>query len=158
VQTRLEFEPRSFQQAAGLGCFYDDECFYLAQVTWDERAGKCLKLLGSERGKLSDWTQEPVRLGKKATSLRAELAGERFQLSYSEDGTLFTPLGPELDLTLLSDEATSLGLGFTGTLATLFAYDLSGRRAAADFDYLDYEELPENAAGGAAAARRGLAS
>jgi xylan 1,4-beta-xylosidase len=154
VQTLVEFEPRSFQQAAGLGCFYDDECFYLAQVTWDERAGKCLKLLGSERGKLIDLTPEPVLLGKKATSLRAELSGERFQFSYSEvavgaraasemEEERFLSLGPELDLTLLSDEATSLGLGFTGAFATLFAYDLSGARAEADFDYLDYEELPE---------------
>jgi xylan 1,4-beta-xylosidase len=140
VQTLLEFQPQSFQQAAGLGCFYDDECFFLAQVTWDERAGKCLRVLGSERGKLVDWTPEPVLLGKRATCLRADLSGEQLRFAFSEDGVRFTPVGPELDLTTLSDEATSLGLGFTGAFAVLFAYDLGGTHAEADFDYLDYEE------------------
>ena len=39
------------------------------------------------------------------------------------------------------DEATSLGLGFTGAFAALFAYDLSGMRLRADFDHFDYEGL-----------------
>ena len=140
VQTQVEFDPQSFQQAAGLSCLYDDQCFFFAQVTWDERAGKCLKLLGSERGKLVDLTPEPLLLSRRATNLRAEMAGEILQFSFSEDGSRFTPLGPELDATLLSDEATTLGLGFTGAFVGLCVYDLSGNRREADFDYLDYEE------------------
>ena len=140
VQTLVEFHPQTFQQAAGLSCLYDDQCFFQAQVTWDERAGKCLKLLGSERGKLADLTPEPILLSRQATCLRVELSGEVLRFSFSEDGTRFLPLGPELDATSLSDEATTLGLGFTGAFAALFAYDLSGSRAHADFDYFDYEE------------------
>lgn len=140
VETVLEFQPQTFQQAAGLGCWYDDECFFAAQITWDERAGKCLKLLGSERGKLKDLTPEPVLLARRATWLRARLANERLQFSFSEDGTTFTPVGPELDATLLSDEATTLGLGFTGAFAAVFAYDLGGTRREADFDYFEYSE------------------
>jgi xylan 1,4-beta-xylosidase len=140
VQTQCELEPCSFQQAAGLAMMYDDQCFFQAQVTWDERVGKCLKLLESRRGKLIDLTPEPAALSGRATTLRAELAGPHLQLSFSEDGERFMALGPQLDATQLSDEATSLGLGFTGALAALFAYDLSGARMAADFDYFDYEE------------------
>lgn len=141
VQTQVEFHPQSFQQAAGLSLVYDDQCFFLLQVTWDERAGKCLKLLSSERGKLVDLTPEPSLLSRQATTLRAELRVERLVFSFSEDGVQFTPIGPELDATALSDEATTLGLGFTGAFAALLAFDLGGTRRVADFDYFDYEEL-----------------
>jgi xylan 1,4-beta-xylosidase len=141
VQTLLEFDPQTFQQAAGLTCLYDDQGFFQAQISWDEQAGRCLKLLASEHGKLRDLTPEPILLGPRATCLRAELSGESLQFSYSEDGMRFFPLGPALDATVLSDEATSLGLGFTGAFAALFAYDLSGGRTHADFDYFDYEDL-----------------
>ena len=49
-------------------------------------------------------------------------------------------LGPELDATKLSDEYTTLGLGFTGAYAALCAHDVSGRGRSADFDYFEYSE------------------
>ena len=119
---------------------YDDQCFFQAQITWDERIGKCLKLLESAQGKLIDLTPEPLALSRRATCLRAELSGRVLRFCFSEDGERFAAFGPELDATKLSDEATSLGLGFTGAFAALFAYDLSGARTAADFDYFAYEE------------------
>ncbi len=139
IETCLEFEPESFQQLAGLMCSYDDQNFFYAHVGFDETVGRCLSLLGSDRGKL-ELLVPPIACAAKRVYLRADLDYEKLTFSTSLDGTTFTPLGPVLDATKLSDEYTSLGLGFTGTFAALAAHDLSGRKTPADFDYFEYCE------------------
>ncbi|KYF48985.1 beta-xylosidase [Sorangium cellulosum] len=142
VETCLEFEPTSFQQMAGLMALYDDENFFYALLSHDERLGRSVALLGSELGKLT-WLARPVAVSAKRLHLRFELSGKDLRFSWSEDGQRFDALGPALDGSLLSDERASLGIGFTGAFAALCAHDLTGASLPADFDYLDYEELPQ---------------
>ncbi|AUX21502.1 beta-xylosidase [Sorangium cellulosum] len=142
VETCLEFEPTSFQQMAGLMCLYDDENFFYALLSHDERAGRSLALLGSERGKLTWLTDAPLPVAAPRVHLRFELSGKDLRFSCSEDGERFDALGPVLDASILSDERTSVGIGFTGTFAALCAHDLTGAFLHADFDHLDYQELP----------------
>ncbi|XXY47589.1 glycoside hydrolase family 43 protein [Sorangium sp. So ce269] len=142
VETCLEFEPTSFQQMAGLMCMYSDENFFYALLSHDERVGRSLALLGSEHGKLT-WLARPLAFTSPRLHLRFELSGKDLQFSYSRDGERFDPLGTVLDASILSDEGPSLGLGFTGAFAALCAHDLTGKSLHADFDYLDYAELPQ---------------
>lgn len=142
VETCLEFEPASFQQMAGLMCFYDEENFFYALLSHDEQVGRSLALLGSKHGKLAWLTDGPVPIAAPRLHLRFELSGRDLRFSYATDGARFHALGPALDAALLSDEGTTLGLGFTGTFAALCAHDLTGAFLPADFDYLEYVELP----------------
>ncbi len=139
-ETCLEFSPESYQQLAGLMCLYDDQHFFYAHLTRDEVEGRSLALLGADHGKLQELVAPfPCRAAR--VRLRAEFAFEKLRFSYAEDGSEFRALGPELDATKLSDEYTTLGLGFTGAYAALAEHDLSGRGLAADFDYFEYAEI-----------------
>jgi len=139
IETCLEFEPHSFQELAGLMCWYDDETFFYAYLGFDETEGRSLALLGSDRGKLAQLAP-PFACEARRVYLRAELDYERLQFSTSIDGEHFEPLGPVLDATKLSDEYPTLGLGFTGAFAALAAHSSSDRKTPADFDYFEYRE------------------
>jgi xylan 1,4-beta-xylosidase len=139
LETRLEVSPQSFQQLAGLVCLYDDQNFYFAYVSHDPKLGRCLGLLKSTHGKLSQAAPAQA-LREGSIRLAAELEGEELQFRYSRDGETFEPLGEAQDATLLSDEHTTLGLGFTGAFAGVCCIDLRGARMPADFDYFEYQE------------------
>lgn len=137
-ETMLEFEPESFQELAGLICFYDDENFFYLCVTHDETVGKCLQLYSADKGKLQGHLEPPVPLPFGVIALRAEYQSDTAAFSWSSDaGTTFERVGPTFDATKLSDEYNTRGLGFTGTLVGLCAHDMSGRKKAADFHYFD---------------------
>jgi xylan 1,4-beta-xylosidase len=139
VETSVEVSPISFQQMAGLVCFYDDQNFYYAFVSHDAKLGRCLGLLRSLNGSLQQ-AAPVVALAPGKVLLAAELRGSELRFSYASDGTKLQPLGSVEDATTLSDEHTTMGIGFTGTFVGVCAQDLTGRRLAADFDYFDYSE------------------
>jgi xylan 1,4-beta-xylosidase len=140
IETMLEFSPENFQQSAGLVCLYDDQNFYYACLTWDDDIGRCLVLLRSRNDTL-ELASALVPVSTSRVWLRAEFAGTELRFAHALDGANFQPLGSSQDATTLSDEHTTLGLGFTGAFAGMCAQDLSGKQRAADFDYFSYEEL-----------------
>lgn len=139
VETSVEFSPASFQQMAGLVFFYDDQNFYYAFVSHDATLGRCLGLLKSLNGSLQQ-AAPVVALAPGKVVLAAELRGAELRFSYASDGDGLRPLGNVEDATTLSDEHTTMGIGFTGTFVGVCAQDLTGRQLAADFDYFDYVE------------------
>jgi xylan 1,4-beta-xylosidase len=139
AETSLEFSPTSFQQMAGLICCYDDQNFYYAFVSHDAKLGRCLGLLRSLNGSLQQ-AAPVVALAPGRVVLAAELRGSELRFSYATDGAPLQPLGGVEDATTLSDEHTTMGIGFTGAFVGMCAQDLTGRRLAADFDYFDYAE------------------
>jgi xylan 1,4-beta-xylosidase len=140
VETSVEFSPRSFQQMSGLVWFYDDQNFYYAYVSHDERLGRCLGLLRSLNGLLQE-AATPLALGPERVVLAAELAESELRFAFSVDGVTFRELGDKQDGSTLSDEHTTLGMGFTGAFVGVCAQDLSGGGLHADFDYFEYTEV-----------------
>jgi xylan 1,4-beta-xylosidase len=131
---------------AGLCFFYDDENHHYLYVTHDEATGRCLRVLTSDHGRCSEPLARPIPLGEgDRVWLTGELEAGALRFSYSTDGTHWHPIGLDFDATILSDEAASKGLGFTGAFVCLCAQDLEMRRAAADFDYLEYLEFDDRA-------------
>ena len=64
------------------------------------------------------------------------------QFRWSEDGVNWTPVGPVLDASILSDEAGPGAHGsFTGGFVGMAAHDLTGRALPADFDFFSYREI-----------------
>jgi len=136
VTARLEFQPESFQQMAGLICRYNEENYVYLRLSHDEKLGVNLAILSADRGKGS--TTEPVAVPPNAAChLRATFDYRDLRFAWSLDGKDWTPIGPTFDAGKLSDDYCH---GFTGTFVGLAVQDLSGRGKHADFDFFEYHE------------------
>ena len=144
AETELEFEPSTFQQAAGLAAYYNRHKFHCLAVTWHETLGRALTILSSEgdhpHGRLAFPLASPIPLGSdQAVRLAVSVDHAKLQFAYALTGA-WRDVGPVLDASLLSDEA---GAGehrsFTGAFVGMFAFDTSGGALAADFRYFEYE-------------------
>jgi xylan 1,4-beta-xylosidase len=84
--------------------------------------------------------QEPVAVGEGPVDLAVEVDGAVQRFLAREAGGEWRVVGPDLDASLISDEA---GRGehasFTGAFVGMAAFDVSGRAATADFESFDYE-------------------
>ncbi|MFI6483614.1 glycoside hydrolase family 43 protein [Nonomuraea sp. NPDC050663] len=130
------FAPESFQQLAGVTAYYNSRNWYLLAVTRREGVGRCLELLASDRGDISTPAGAPVPLpGAGLVHLRAELDGAELRFSHSADGQAWTTLPAVLDAGILSDDYATEGRewGFTGAFLGVWAIDLTGGGAPADF-------------------------
>jgi xylan 1,4-beta-xylosidase len=140
VSTCVEFEPVSFQQLAGLAAFYNTESFYYLYISRASHASKCLGLMRCERGAVSFPVEKeyPVE-GWERVFLGFDLDHERLRFRCSRDGSTWSPIGWEMDSSILSDEH-AIPCGFTGAFAALCCQDLTGSGLHADFDFLEYVE------------------
>ena len=141
--TRVEFDPKTFQQMAGLTVIYDTYNFFYLYMSRDEESGEnCLRIIVRDNLKFYN----PIEGGRvligdaKSVYLRAHIHGLLLDFSYSLDGKEFTPLASDLDASDLSDEAYGeIGHeGHTGTFVGMACQDLSGLRACADFEFFEY--------------------
>jgi xylan 1,4-beta-xylosidase len=138
AETYLEFEPKSFQELAGLCWRYDENNQYLLAVSYDERRGRVLSvqiMKGGEYLKTEDTdvnTDGGIWLG-----LTVREHTGRFR--YSLDGKTWVSLRPDLDSAVLSDEY--FHDGFTGAFTGIFCIDTAQYAALADFEYFTY--IPE---------------
>jgi xylan 1,4-beta-xylosidase len=142
VSTCLEFRPESYQQLAGLILLYDTENFFYLRVSRDELLGRCVGLFCWDRGAPEQPGADATVEGWERCHLRAEIDYDRLQFSFGPDGKSWTPIGPVLDTSKLSDEYCTRAYegAFTGAFAGLTCQDFTGRRLAADFDYFEYVE------------------
>lgn len=141
AETALEFEPRHFQQMAGLVCYYDTRHWVYLRLSRDEELGKTLNLLACDAGRYEEPLGREVSVGEAArVYLKVRFERETFRFFYALQGQDWQPVGPAFDSGKLSDDYCN-GLSFTGTFIGLCAQDLSGARLHADFDYFTYRGL-----------------
>lgn len=137
--TRVAFQPTTYQQMAGLVCFYDNRNYHYLRVSRSEKLGVNVAVLSLDRGKMS--ISEPVAVAARdACWLRARMAGQELSFHDSADGKTWRQIGPVFDASKLSDEYCR---GFTGMMIGLTAQDPTGAALAADFDFFGYRDLPE---------------
>ena len=134
AETELEFEPSTFQQAAGLAAYYNRDKFHCLAVTWHETLGRALTILSSQ-GDPDGRLTFPACLADPAS--RAS-AGAARRLGRPRQASIRLRIGrrmarrrtPVLDASILSDEAGAGEHGsFTGAFVGMFAFDTSGARA-----------------------------
>ena len=142
AETRLEFNPETFQQMAGLVCIYDNTSFYYLHVTRDEILGTCLDVMTCIAGNFDSPLPEKIKIQEQGCYLRVDVDYDKLRFSYSGNGEDWTFVGPDFDASTLSDDFDAGGgdAHFTGTFVGLCCQDLSGRRKPADFDYFEYRE------------------
>ena len=143
AETELEFEPSTFQQAAGLAAYYNRQKFHCLAVTWHETLGRALTILSSEgdpEGRLTFPLASPIPLGAdQAVRLAVSVDHAKLQFACALDGA-WRDVGPVLDASILSDEAGAGEHGsFTGAFVGMVAFDTSGAGFSADFRYFQYE-------------------
>lgn len=144
ASTCLEFEPETFQQAAGLVCIYNSLNYYYLCVTQDEELGKCLNILVCDNRKLESGLERPIPINDLIRCyLKVEVNYDKLQFYYSIDETDWVAIGKTFDASKLSDEYLEYAKaeGFTGAFVGLCCQDLSGRRKHADFDFFEYREI-----------------
>ncbi len=148
VETRLDFDPASFQQMAGLVAYYNTGNHAYLHVSRALHGGaRVLRLYVNRDGALSE-PANAVNLAHGAVDLRLEFHHATYQFAYSQGGGAWQTIGPALDTAMLSDEAVTRfeggyarSFGFTGNFVGLSCQDLAGTRSVADFDHFSYTPL-----------------
>jgi len=147
AQTRLVFDPRSFQEMAGLVCLYDTMNFVYLRLGWDQGT-RVLDLMRADNGRREEFPGHRVLLPPPPPEgepppvrLRVEARGLGLRFSWALDEGDWSSIGPVFDETKLSDEYCKTG-EFTGAFVGLTAQDLSRRQAWAWFDWFDYSGNP----------------
>jgi xylan 1,4-beta-xylosidase len=145
--TKLEFEPDTLQQCAGLICYYNAHKFHYLNVTCSDEGEKHLAIIScpGESGFKLDYPVESAKFIKlprgRAVWLRAEVRFATLRFSWSLDGEQWITARDELDYSLISDEAgRGYTKSFTGAFAGMACHDISGRRQQADFEFFEYLE------------------
>ncbi|MFA9381783.1 MAG: family 43 glycosylhydrolase, partial [Acetanaerobacterium sp.] len=138
--TLMQFTPEHYHHLAGITCYYDSESHYCAYKTYDEiNNQEILSAYSFIGGQMSDLgVSIPVPTGAPVW-LCAEVNVSELAFQYSLDGETYLPLGPALDMTMLSDEASNCGV-FTGSFVGMFAQDTHTKSKWAEFDWFRYEE------------------
>jgi xylan 1,4-beta-xylosidase len=143
AETRVEFEPRHFQQAAGLVCYYNASKFHYLHVSHDETVGKHLRVMSALPDQpQSDAFTAPISIPTgQPIELKAEVDYERLRFAYRLVGGEWQWLPEQFDASILSDEASAPGLpNFTGAFVGVACQDLAGTQCPADFDFFEYRE------------------
>ncbi len=139
AQTCLEYDPETWQQTAGLVCFYNNLNYYYLFVSCDDHGNRVLGLTFSDNGKTSYPLDNLTDIsGWPRFHLRVNVTEREMRFSASPDEHSWKQIGDVHDSTKLSDDYTR-GWGFTGAFVGVTAQDLRGTRKAADFGYFDYE-------------------
>lgn len=145
VETEVEFAPKSFQQIAGLICYYDTRNWQYLQISFDEQiASAVLRLEVCDGGVVSLVAEQPLADPQAPVRLAVRVEGDRAQFEAAQDDAGFRPVGTPTAADRLSDDYVKElgGLSFTGAFVGICVQDLDDHTAFADFRYFDYRENP----------------
>jgi xylan 1,4-beta-xylosidase len=144
AETALEFRPETFQQMAGLVCYYNTRNWVYAFVNRDEEKGRVIDIMQCDRNHSSlllNGNRVVVPEGAIRIGLRVSVWEKTFRFLYSFDGEKWTALPAVFSSLKLSDEYIRQWGFFTGAFVGMMANDLSGSGLHADFDYFSYREI-----------------
>jgi xylan 1,4-beta-xylosidase len=132
AQTRVTVQPRHFSQSAGLVVLYDEKNFAYLRVYASESLGTtAVGIVLMEDGAKRELLLDRAPVAADSVVLQARLGHGLLQFAWGHD---LRPIGPLLDATFMSDEATR---GFTGTMVGLACVDAYRKDLLAHFDWFD---------------------
>ena len=152
---QLEFKPKSFQQMAGLVCYYNTAhylYFYASSCDTDPLLNK-LSLVVVDNNIASEPIINNVTYAEESPiylKVKWHNEGVQFLYSHSKQANDWHKFGPILDGSILSDDYVRDGgnkyrAAFTGAFIGLNCQDLSGKNIPADFKWFSYQELESSA-------------
>ncbi|ADU12331.1 glycoside hydrolase family 43 protein [Asticcacaulis excentricus] len=143
VETVLDYQPRHYQQAAGLVCYYNGSKYHYLHVTHDEQVGRHVRVMSAlPDSTTSDAFSALYPVADGPIHLRAEVDNERLRFAFRRAADAdWTWIDGHFDASILSDEATVPGApNFTGAFVGMACQDTSGEGLPADFATFDYRE------------------
>ncbi|KSV56329.1 beta-xylosidase [Pediococcus acidilactici] len=145
AETKVKFDPFSYQQMAGLTNFYNDKHWSWVFLTHDENRGKVIEVAENNRGNYTSYLKDhAVKVPDDVDEawLRTQVEKQTYYYEYSFDGQEWHRIPVELDAAVLSDDYVLQTYGgfFTGAFVGLAAVDYSGYEVPAQFEYFDYQE------------------
>ncbi|MDR2976427.1 MAG: glycoside hydrolase family 43 protein [Streptococcaceae bacterium] len=146
AETKVKFDPFSYQQMAGLTNYYNDQHWSFVHVTWNEINGHVIEIGENNRGNYRSYLKDAAIKIPEETEyvyFRTKVRKEFYHYEYSFDGQNFIEIPVQLDSKVLSDDYVLQTYGgfFTGAFVGLAVVDYSGYEKSAKFDYFDYKEL-----------------
>lgn len=145
-QAVMEFTPRNYRQLAGITAYYNSRNWYFLHVTADDDGTPVVDLLACDSGRVAVVPGVRRALDGDRLALRLRFEGPQLHFSYAREHGTWTPAGPALDATTLSDEYAAqvadgepAAWGFTGAFVGLWVQDLGAEGAYADFDSASYK-------------------
>lgn len=144
VETKLYFKPSSYQQMAGLVCYYNTAHWIYCFITANEEGQKLLNIMVSDKHTLLEPLDKVTYAYQEATELKVSFEDDSIQFSHKIDNT-WKHIGPSLDGSILSDdyvrdEENWYRPAFTGAFVGICCQDLTGQDQAAQFEYFNYLE------------------
>lgn len=146
ASTCLDFSPETYQQMAGLVCYYNTAHFHYLHVTANNEGKRCLQVITHDHFEHIEVFDEPLLLTESGfVYLKAILNGADLQFYYALKEGEWKKAGPVLNAAILSDDYVREGgsryrPAFTGAFVGLCCQDLSGNKIPAHFDWFDYQE------------------
>jgi len=147
AETRVKFNPKTYQAMAGLTNYYNSRHWSFIFITYDEKNKiRVIEIAENNRGRYTSYLKDnsiPVPDNVEYVYLRTLVRDLDYAYQYSFDGNDWKDTGVNLDSAVLSDEyvLSSYGGFFTGAFVGLAAVDYSGYDATAEFDFFDYKEV-----------------
>lgn len=141
AETKVAFDPETFQQAAGLVNYYNTENWTALQITWHEEKGRILDITTCDNFTFAQpLTGNEIEIPDDVeyVYLRVEVKTHVYEYSYSFDGENWNVIPITFDSYKLSDDYIQGGGFFTGAFVGMQCQDTSGENRPADFDYFVY--------------------
>lgn len=144
AETVVEFNPTTFQQMAGLTCYYNTTNWTIAYISHDETKGRIIELMTAENGRYAQpiaGNEIVIPTDVTRVYFRVTVQVENYTYHYSFDGETWYEIPVKLESYKLADDFVAGGGFFTGAFVGLHCNDGSGANIYADFDYFRYEEF-----------------
>ncbi|MEB0261570.1 MULTISPECIES: glycoside hydrolase family 43 protein [unclassified Mucilaginibacter] len=144
--TCLNFSPTSFQQMAGLVCYYNTAHFHYLHISANDKGQRCLQIITHDHFEQVEAYEESLTLPENgAIYLKVVLNGAALQFYYALNEKEWIKAGPVLNAGILSDDYVREGgsryrPAFTGSFVGICCQDLSGKKIPAYFDWFSYQE------------------
>ena len=144
TSTCLDFSPKTFQQMAGLVCFYNTAHFHYLHVSANDEGKRCIQVITHDHFEPFEAYQEPVCLPDEGVVyLKATLNGADLQFYFAIKENEWIKAGAVLNAGILSDDyvregGTRYRPAFTGAFVGLCCQDLTGNKMPAYFDWFNY--------------------
>ncbi len=136
TETKCRMDIQNHLQMAGLTNYYNHNNFYYLRMYYSESLGSiALGIMAGDKGQRQELVEARVALPIEVdwVYLKAEVREKTLRYYYALEEGQWIPIGPVLDVTILSDEYAG---GFTGCMVGLTAQDLASKKLEAEFAYL----------------------
>lgn len=145
AETKVGYEPDTFQQMAGLTNYYNSQHWSMIQVTWNEDNGRVIELTENNQGRFISYLKEKaikIPDNVEYVYFKTTVKTQFYTYSYSFDEKNWHKLPFKLDAKVLSDDYVNQSNGgfFTGAFVGMVNIDYSGYDLQAKFDYFKYKE------------------